>query len=85
MGAFVYILCALTSLFCTILLFKSYFKNRVKLIFWSALCFVGQFISNFVLFFDLIVLTDSDLSLLRLLPAFIGFLVLIYGLIVETV
>ena len=81
MAAFVYMLCALTSLLCTVLLFRSYFKTRANLLLWSALCFVGQMVSNCLLFLDLIIYPLEDLSFYRLLPALIGFLILIYGLI----
>jgi hypothetical protein len=81
MAAAVYFLCALTSLICTILLIRSYLKNHVKLIFWSAICFCGQLLSNCILFFDLILFPQVDFSIARLIPAFIGALLLTYSLI----
>jgi hypothetical protein len=81
MAEFVYILCALTSLICMIMLVRSYIKNRVRLLFWSALCFGGQVMSNCALLLDLIIYPQTNFMLFRLLPAFVGFALLIYGLI----
>jgi hypothetical protein len=85
MAAFVYLLCTLTSLVCTLLLSRSYLENRVRLLFWSSICFVGLMVSNCILFIDLIIYPDANLTLYRLLPALIGLLILIYGLIWDTV
>ena len=41
MAAIVYILCALTSLTCAVLLLRAYRQNGVRLLFWSGLCFIG--------------------------------------------
>jgi hypothetical protein len=80
----VYILCALTSLVCTALLVRAYRQNRVPLLFWSGLCFLGLTIENFVLFLDKTVFPEVDLStpnLLAALAALGGLLLLIFGMI----
>jgi hypothetical protein len=77
----VYILCSLTSLACTILLLRSYLRRRVRLLLWSGLCFLGLTVSNVLLFIDLAVLPQIDLSLWRSLATLISLIVLIYGLI----
>ena len=77
----VYILCAFTSLTCTVLLLRSYFKRPVRLLLWSGLCFLGLTINNILLVIDLTVLPEVDLSVLRALPAVIGVGLLIFGLI----
>jgi len=56
----------LTSGACMVLLFREYFRSRLRLLSWSALCFVGQAVSNITLFADLVVLPDADLRLIRL-------------------
>ncbi|PQV63425.1 hypothetical protein B1R32_11280 [Abditibacterium utsteinense] len=81
MAAIVYLLCAATSLACALLLLRSYRQNRVRLLFWSGCCFVGLALNNVLLFIDLKVFPQTDLFLLRSLPALIGVLLLIYGLI----
>lgn len=79
----VYLLCALTSLSCAVLLLRGYVRSRVRLLLWSCLCFVGLALNNILLVLDLIVLPESDLSLLRNLPALVGLALLVYGLIWE--
>jgi hypothetical protein len=80
----VYVLCALTSLACAWLLLRSYATTRVRLLLWSGLCFVGLALNNVLLFVDKVIVPDSDLATVRLLPAFVGVCVLLYGLIWET-
>jgi hypothetical protein len=84
MGPFVlYSLAALTSLACMLLLFRAHARTGLRLLFWSALCFVGLSINNLLLFLDLIVFPDFDLRLWRLAAALAGLLALLYGFIWE--
>jgi hypothetical protein len=80
-GQIVYILCALTSLGCTVLLIGRYRKTRVDLLFWSALAFLAFTVTNVLLFVDLVVVPDVDLVIARNGFTFVGVLVLLYGLI----
>ena len=82
MAAVIYSLCALTCLACAVLLFRSYRQARARLIFWSALCFIGLTASNILLVLDRLVL-PNDLSTPRLAAAFLGLLLLLFGLIWE--
>jgi hypothetical protein len=82
-GSIVYALCALTSIGCAFLLLRGYARSRVRLLFWSGLCFVGLALNNIMLFIDLRVVPEIDLSLWRTLPAIAGVAVLLYGLIWE--
>ena len=79
----VYVLCALTSLACAVLLLRGYRRSRVRLLLWSGLCFLGFFLNNVLLFVDLRVVPQVDLAVIRLLPAVIGIGMLLYGLIWE--
>lgn len=79
----VYLLCAVTSLACAVLLLRGYVRSRVRLLLWSCLCFVGLALNNVLLVLDLIILPERDLSLLRNLPALVGLALLVYGLIWE--
>jgi hypothetical protein len=81
MAEAVYILCALTSLACAVLLLRSYFRSGMRLLLWSGLCFVGLAISNMVLFVDLVIMPGMDLSLWRSSIALVGVATLLYGLI----
>lgn len=83
MGALIYMLCALTSLTCTVLLFRSYMRNRTRLLFWSFLCFTGLLLNNIFLFLDKIVFPMFDFLLWRYVTALIALLPLLYGLIWE--
>ena len=76
-----YLLAALTSAACTLLLFGQYAKHRVRLLLWSGLCFVGLTLNNVLLFLDLVVLTTADLRLVRLLASLGGMMFLLYGFI----
>ena len=77
------LLAALTSLGCMVLLFRGYAGTGVRLLFWSALCFVCLTASNALLFLDLVVVPHIDLRIYRLGAAFAGVLFLLYGFIWE--
>jgi hypothetical protein len=80
----VYVLCTVTSGVCAILLLRGYAVTGARLLFWAGLCFVGFALNNILLFVDLIVFpTQIDLSVARTVPALIGMLLLLYGLIWE--
>lgn len=80
----VYSLCVFTSVACTVLLLRSYARTGARLILWTALCFVGLSLNNIVLFIDVLVIPQIDLSPWRTLMAFAGVAVLLYGFIWET-
>lgn len=80
----VYILCAATSSLCAVLLFRGYRRSGVRLLFWSALCFIGLALNNVMLIVDLRVVPGIDLSTWRMVPAVAGAALLLYGLIWET-
>ena len=82
-GSIVYALCALTSAACAVLLLRGYRRSGVRLLLWSGLCFLGLTVNNILLFIDVRVVPDVDLSLWRTIPAIIGVAVLLYGLIWE--
>ena len=79
-----YLLAALSSIACMALLFRGYARSGARLLFWSALCFVGLSVNNVLLFFDFVVFpTQLDLRAWRLLSALVGLLFLLYGFIWE--
>jgi hypothetical protein len=83
MAALVYILCTLTSLACAVLLLRAYRQSRARLLFWSGLCFVGLALNNALLFVDKELIPNTDLYVVRSVPALAGILLLIYGLIFD--
>jgi hypothetical protein len=84
MAATVYVLGALTTLLCAVLLLRAYGKVRQRLLLWSGLCFAGLTISNVLLFVDLVILpTHVNLYVARLATAAIAMCALLYGLIRE--
>jgi hypothetical protein len=76
-------LAALTSAGCMLLLFRAYAHTGLRLLLWSALCFVCLTANNVLLFLDLIVLPDIDLRVYRLAANLAGVLFLLYGFIWE--
>ena len=79
-----YLLAVLTCLACTVLLFRGYAASGLRLLLWSALCFVFLTVNNLLLFFDLAVFMDLDLRPWRLAAAAVGLLFLLYGFIFES-
>lgn len=77
----VYILCALSSCACAVLLLLSYQKTRVSLLFWSGLCFVGLALNNIFMLEDLVLSPEMDFSIPRNLSGAIAVCLLLYGLL----
>jgi hypothetical protein len=80
----VYILCGATSGVCAFLLLRHYRRSRAPLLFWSGVCFVCFALSNVLLFVDLVLVPNIDLSLYRNLATLFGLGLLLYGLISKT-
>ncbi len=80
-GLLVYALCALTSLACAVLLLRAYRRARQRLLLWSGLCFCGLALNNVLLVVDTRFAPETDLSLMRTLPALVGVSLLLYGFI----
>lgn len=80
----VYLLCALTSLFCGYLLLRSYRGQRSRLLLWSTLCFVGLALNSIFVFVDLAILPELDLRIVRAAIAYVALLLLLVGLVLES-
>jgi hypothetical protein len=83
MAPVIYSLCALTSLLCLLLLWRSWRASGARLLFWSALCFAALSVNNVLLVIDLVLLPEVDLHLARLACGLFGVLVLLFGLVWE--
>lgn len=79
-----YLLCAVTSVACAILLLRGYRTNRARLLYWSAWCFGALSLNNILLFVDLIVVPDLSLALVRSSVALVGMVLLLFGLVWES-
>ncbi len=84
MAGLIFGLCAAASILCAWLLLRGYFQTRLHLLLWSGLCFVGLSLNNLLLVVDTLIFPFIDLSTARLIPALIGMILLIYGLIFES-
>jgi hydrogenase/urease accessory protein HupE len=83
MAVAVYALCMLLSIGVAALLWRHYRRTGSRLLFWSALCFVGLTINNLLLVIDKVVLPGSDLSLARQVVALGALALLLFGLTYE--
>jgi hypothetical protein len=83
MHTLIYCLCALTALGTAALLLRAYGRTRLRLLFWSGLCFAGLTVNNVLLMADKVLLPNVDLSLPRVLTSLASMVVLLWGLIVE--
>jgi hypothetical protein len=83
MAEAVYLLCALTSFVCATLLVRSFLRQRTRLVMWSMFCFVGLAINNILMFIDLVIVPEIDMSLVRSGTALGAFLLLLIGLLWE--
>lgn len=85
MSAIVYLLCALTSAMCAVLLFLGYRRDRSRMAFWTSTCFSFLAINNILLFTDLVVTPpEIDLAVIRTIPAVLGFACLAWGFLWDT-
>jgi heme A synthase len=84
MAEAVYLMCGLTSLFCAVLLIRSFRRQRSRLLLWSSLCFVGLALNNGLLVVDFMVVPEVDLSAVRASVAAAALLLLLIGLIWES-
>jgi len=79
----VYVLCAMTSLFCAGLLARQYRQSRTPLLRWSTWCFVALALNNVLLVVDLLALPEIDLSIARDITASVALALLLIGLVRE--
>lgn len=78
-----YVLCALVSLLCAVLLLRGYFHGRHRLLLWSGICFSGLTIANILVFVDLVLYPQTDLYPTRLIVTAGSVIVLLLGLVWE--
>jgi hypothetical protein len=79
--AAIYLLCIFTSALCAWLLITAFVRRRQSLLLWSALCFSLLTLNSLLVFTDLIILPEFDLSLARSLSALAAGILLLGGFI----
>ena len=85
MAEAVYLLCAVASVVCAALLFRSYLHNRLRLSLYTMVCFLALAVNNILLFVDLAVMpAGPDLSTMRNTIALAGVTVLLYAMVTES-
>jgi hypothetical protein len=84
MSEAVYVLCALTSITCAVLLARSYRARRTRILLWSTWAFVGLSVNNLVLVLDRVITgPEIDMSIVRAATGFVAMLALVVGLVWE--
>ena len=84
MALIVYLLCAVASLICAMLLWRGYRATRMRLLFWGAVAFFILVPTNSLLFVDLIMFPQLDLVLWRTALSLVAYGLFLYGLIFES-
>ena len=84
MASVIYLLCAVASAGCAVLLFRVFwaYRGHVRpVVLWTGLCFAGFAISNSLVVIDLVVLRSGALAVARAATACVASAVLLFGLI----
>ena len=84
MSSAVYALCAATSLFCAVLLTRNYRARRDRVLLWLGLCFWGLALNNVLLYMNLVVFPNIDLTMAARLATLVGIVLLNVGMIWHT-
>ncbi|HWH30372.1 MAG TPA: DUF5985 family protein [Mycobacteriales bacterium] len=85
MAETVYLLCALTSAACAVLLLRSWLAGRQRLVLWTALGFAGLALNNVLLFIDLALIgPNTSLQFWRDASTLGGLAVLLAGMVWES-
>jgi hypothetical protein len=81
MPGFVYLLSAATGLACSYLLWRSWRTSSVRLLLWSALCFLGLTLDNVLLYLDLVLFPDVHMYDAPMIVGLVSISILLFGLI----
>jgi len=79
----IYVLCALTSAACAVMLLRGYARGRTRFLLWSGLCFLGLFVNNLLLMIDRVFIPDVTFfpAEWRSAAALVGLSLLVFGLV----
>lgn len=81
MSGIIYALCAMTALFCAVLLLQAYRRSGYRLLLWGGVCFLGLTANNALLILDKLFFPQVSLLSFRLVLALIAMIILLYGII----
>lgn len=79
----VYLLCMFSSGLCAWLLMARYRRARQALLLWTSLCFCLLTVNSLLVFVDIVMLPDIDLTFLRSISSLLAVSVLLYGFVWE--
>jgi hypothetical protein len=85
MATTVYLLCAVTSGACALLLIAEYRRSRQRLLLWSSIAFVGFALNNMLVFADYVLVPAHDLAIVRATVALAAVGVLLYSFVWDQV
>jgi cytochrome bd-type quinol oxidase subunit 2 len=83
MATTVYLLCAVTSSACAVLLIREYRRSRLRLLLWSSVAFVGLACNNALVFADFVLIPQYDLAVMRAAVALASLMLLLYAFVWE--
>src|SRR6186997_2140627 len=75
----IYLLCAATSVVAAWMLLRYYLVRSTPLLLWSCIGFMGLAANSALVFVDLVLFREIDLSLPRTLAGAAGMMALVYG------
>jgi hypothetical protein len=81
MAEAIYILAAAMCLLCTVLLLRQWSITRLKLLFWSGICFLTLTAANILLFVDRVLVPHIDLANYRNGTTLLAIIFMLYGLV----
>lgn len=84
MAAAVYLMCALSSAVCALLLLRTYRASRARFLLFSTVSFTGLACANALLLIDLVLLPGADLFVYRQLVTLVSVLALVWGFVWDT-
>lgn len=84
MAEVAYVLCALTSIACAVLLLRAHRREPSRLLLWGFGCFALLAVNSVLLVVDLALIDSIDLSVWRSATNLAGTSLLLAGLVLET-
>lgn len=79
----IYLLCALASAACTVLLLRAHLRSPTRMLFWSAIAFALMAADNALLVVDMVFVREYDLRAVRTFVGLSGMVVLLLALICQ--
>lgn len=76
----IYLLCSGTSLLCAVLLLRRFARQRLHILMFSGLCFLGLALNNLLVYLDFVI-PHTDWTLARNLVAACATVLLVVGLV----